>query len=120
MRRQFVIWLGAAFLLAGCSPGGSPSLTIDRTDLLLLESYPVQVRLVVEGSQPACGRLDWDVALDEAARRIDVDLRSVSDPQIECDADRARFEESIPLGSFETADYEVYLNGVSIGRLQLP
>ena len=30
------------------------------------------------------------------------------------------FDESIPLGSFEEADLEVFLNGESIGRIELP
>ena len=91
VRRRLGIWLGAMVLLAGCSLGGSSSLTVDRTDLLLLESYPVQARLAVEGSQPACDRLQWDIVVDESLRRIDVDLWTESDPQIECAAVRARF-----------------------------
>jgi hypothetical protein len=119
--KHSMLWLPLAAILAACSLRGSAEgLSIEKTDLLLLESFPVQVRLLVEGTYPACTQFVWDVTADDAQGRIDVELRTVSDPQTECVTDRARFKESIPLGSYETARYEVYLNGESVGTLALP
>jgi hypothetical protein len=119
--KHSMVWLSLAAILAACSLGGSTEdLSIEKTDLLLLESYPVQVRLLVEGTLPACRQFVWDVAVDDSQGRIDVALRTVSDPQTECVTDRARFKETIPLGAFETAHYEVYLNGEAVETLELP
>jgi hypothetical protein len=108
--------LSLAFVLAACRP---TDMVIDGTDVLLLESYPVQVRLLVTGSHPACETLAWDAAVGEAAGRIDVDLRSEPSSEDGC-IGRRSFEESIPLGSFETADFEIFLNGERVGAVRLP
>ena len=49
---------------------------IDSTEILYLESFPVQVRLVVRGSLPTpCHQAQWSV--EDDGERIDVTLRSV-------------------------------------------
>ena len=58
--------------------------------------------------------------MDDSQGRIDIRLRTVSDPQTECVTDRARFKETIPLGAFEAAHYAVYLNGEAVETLELP
>ncbi len=119
--KNLLPWILVVAVLSACGFGGqADGLVIGKAELLLLESFPVQVRLQVEGTHPACNRLGWNVAVDETQERIDVDLRTESDPQAECVSDRAKFKESIPLGSFETARYDVYLNGETIGKLELP
>ena len=88
--------------------------------MLQLESYPVQVRLSVHGRRSTCDRLQWDVRLDEAERRIDIRLWAEPGPALFCLPSELAFDESIPLGAFETEDLEVFLNGESIGRIDLP
>ena len=117
MSRLAAVLLTVSVMLSACRPAG---LAIESTEMLLLESYPVQVRLLVRGTQPACHRLRWDVAIDEGGGRIDVLLESMEAAQAPCLPGRAPFAESIPLGAFATADFEVYLNGEAVGALELP
>lgn len=114
----------AALLFSACAsatePPGTGRMAIDRTEMLLLESYPVQVRLSVHGTRSTCDQLLWDVQLEEARSRMDVRLWSEPDSRVDCLPGESAFDESIPLGSFEKADLEVFLNGESIGRIELP
>jgi len=123
--RGILVGLGVAGLLlsacaVGAEPAGSGTLTIDRSEVLLLESYPVQVRLSIHGTRFTCDRLDWDVRLDEAVRRMEVRLWAEPGPALTCLPGETVFDESIPLGSFEVADLEVFLNEESVGRIDLP
>jgi hypothetical protein len=123
--RGILVGLGVAvLLLSACAPATEPArsgtLTIDRSEVLLLESYPVQVRLSIHGTRFTCDRLDWDVRLDEAVGRMEVRLWAEPGPALFCLPGESAFDESIPLGSFETADLEAFLNGESIGRIDLP
>jgi len=123
--RGILVGLGVALLLlSACAPATEPAgsgwLTIDRSEMLLLESFPVQVRLSIHGTRSTCDRLDWDVRLDEVVRRIEVRLWAEPGPALTCLPGETAFDESIPLGSFEEADLEVFLNGESIGRIELP
>jgi hypothetical protein len=89
---------------------------VDSTDILYMESWPVQVRLVVQGSVPTpCHEPVWDV--QTSADGIAVKLWSEADADAVCASVLAPFEVSIPLGSYETADLPVTLNGEEIGRV---
>ena len=97
-------------------PGVEDPFYVDSTDILYLESFPVQVRLVVAGSLPTpCHEASWDVeATDDG---IDVRLWSTADPDAMCVDVLEPVEVSIPLGSFESADLPVTLNGEPVGRV---
>lgn len=89
---------------------------IDSTEILYLESFPVQVRLLVRGSLPTpCHELQW--SLEDAGGAIDVTLWSVVALGQNCAQVLEPFEVSIALGSFETADLAVVANGEQIGRV---
>jgi hypothetical protein len=123
--RGILVALGVAvLLLSACAPAkepaGSGRLTIDRSEMLLLESFPVQVQLSIHGTRSTCDRLDWDVRLDEVVGRMEVRLWAEPGPALTCLPGETVFDESIPLGSFEVADLEVFLNEESIGRIDLP
>lgn len=96
-------------------------LIIDRAGLQLLESYPVQVRLVVEGSLPTpCHRLVWDVLKPDADRRIEVTLQAAPPGEGEtCAQVLTPFEEAIPLGSFTEGAFAVWLNGERVEAFDL-
>lgn len=128
----FACLLVLAVLMAACAvaapePGDSPTTTmpsggiegpvfIDSTEILYLESFPVQVRLLVRGWLPTpCHELQW--SLENAGGAIDVALWSVIALGQDCGQVLEPFEVSIALGSFETADSEVVLNGEPIGRV---
>jgi hypothetical protein len=91
---------------------------IDATDILYLESFPVQVRLVVRGSLPTpCHQAVWEV--EDLGTTIGVRLWSSAPLGQDCVQVLEPFEVSIPLGSFETSMSAVVLNGEEVGRLAL-
>ena len=132
--RRFV-YVSVLALLVGACGGGDPGVGgnstttttsggiegpvfVDSTEILYLESFPVQVRLVVRGSLPTpCHRAQWSVEDDGTA--IEVTLWSVIALGQSCAQVLEPFEVSIPLGSFETSTSAVVLNGDEIGRLDL-
>lgn len=132
--RLLALFCAAAVVLSACAPGESgsgddPTTTtisggiegpvfVDSTEILYLESFPVQVRLVVLGSLPTpCHQAQWSV--EEDGEAIDVALWSVVALGQDCAQVLEPFEVSIPLGSFETADLDVVLNGEQIGRVEI-
>lgn len=101
-------------------PAGSTAdpVYVDSVDIAYLESYPVQVHLVVRGSLPTpCHAAVWEV--QDFGATIDVRLWSLADPKQLCITVLEPFEVSIPLGSFETADMPVLLNGEVVGQLEI-
>jgi hypothetical protein len=93
---------------------------VDTTEILYLESFPVQARLVVRGSLPTpCHQIRWEVEDPDLDGSIEVRMWSEPDPQDDCVSVLEPFEVSIPLGSFESADGAVSLNGEEIGRLSI-
>jgi len=132
--RLFACFCALTVLVSACAggdtgAGDNPTTTtgsggvegpvfVDSTEILYLESFPVQVRLSVRGSLPSpCHQTEWSVDTDGAA--IDVTLWSVVALGQVCAQVLEPFEVSIPLGSFEAADLAVLLNGESIGRLAI-
>ncbi|MEW6568444.1 MAG: hypothetical protein AB1449_09840 [Chloroflexota bacterium] len=124
-----------AGLAAGCAgapptpspvpaqPGEGPPgpVYVEETDLLLLESYPVQVRLVVRGNLPTpCHQARWEVSGPDDSGRIDVELYSTAPEDRACIQVLASFEEDIPLGSHERGQFTVWLNGEQVQAFQLP
>jgi len=132
------IWfLALAALLAGCgarieepssatpAPPGSERVRgpayVDRSDVLMLESFPVQVRLHVTGTLPTpCHEPLWEVTGPDEEARILVDLYSESDPGLACIQVLEPFDVSIPLGSYSEVSFTVWLNGQQVGEIELP
>ncbi len=85
---------------------------LDSTELLTLESYPLQFTLVLKGSLPTpCNDLRVDVKPPDAENRIDVDVYSESNPDRMCAQVLKPFEENFSLGSFPTGHYTLWVNG---------
>jgi hypothetical protein len=92
-------------------------VTLDSTNLLILESYPVQIMLELKGSLPTpCNSLRVVHNLLEDENRIEVDVYSVSDPTQMCVQVLEPFEANIGLGSFSTGHYSVWVNGEMAGE----
>ena len=129
MRTFITSVLGALMLVAGSGhalhasdltvAGGNPGpVYVDSSEILYLESYPVQVQLLVKGSLPTpCHEVVSEV--QDLGDSIDVLLWSISGPDMICAAVLEPFESVIPLGSFEIADLPVYLNGEEVGRIEI-
>jgi hypothetical protein len=109
---------GPTFASSPAGPtGGDPGpVYVDSTEIRYLESDPVQVQLLVSGSLPTpCHDPVFEV--QDLGDRIDVLLWSLADPDAMCIQVLEPFELAIPLGSFESADLPVFLNGQEVGRI---
>jgi hypothetical protein len=97
----------------------SGNVYIDRADLLTLESYPLQFTLSVSGNLPdPCHHLRVSVSAPDSENRIDVQVYSLANPETMCIQVLEPFDVNIPLGSFPTGEYELYLNGEKVAEFQ--
>lgn len=104
--------------------GGNPPTTslplagrfpvyIDGVEVLLLESWPVQVQAVVRGNLPTpCHALTWDLAEPDADGRIVLTVFSTVDLDQACTQVLHPFEQTIDVGSFTSGAYVLVVNGV--------
>lgn len=91
---------------------------VDTTELLILESFPVQLELRVQGGLPTpCHQLVWD--LDVGADAIRVHLFSVAEAGLDCIQVIEEFDERLPLGSFASGSFAVWLNDEQVGFVDL-
>ena len=92
-------------------------MNIDRSDLLIMESYPIQIALVLQGSLPTpCHQLRVIAKPPDEQNRIQVDVYSVVDPAMVCVQVIELFEVNIGLGSFPTGHYSVWVNEDLVGE----
>ncbi len=126
MRKLVFPGLLAAIIAVVLSGGASLSaddrqqdpVYVGSTEILYLESFPVQVELLVTGDLPSpCHEAAWDVS--ETAATVEVTMWSTSDPAAFCAAVLEPFEVPVRLGSFDSADLEVTLNGATVGRIEI-
>lgn len=99
-------------------PDDAGPVFVETTDILLMESFPVQVALRVTGNLPTpCHQAVWEV--DDDGTTIAVTLASTSEPDALCAQVLEPFEMSIPLGEFESGSRVVTLNGDEIGDFDI-
>ncbi|MBL8099707.1 MAG: hypothetical protein JNK81_11020 [Anaerolineales bacterium] len=85
---------------------------INSSDLLTMESYPLQFMLNLKGNTPTpCHQLRVLVNPPDAENKILVEVYSVSDPNAICVQVLSPFEVNIPLGSFAPGYYILLING---------
>ena len=114
-----ILWLGFA---AACGPAGPAkgNVYLDSTEIVLRESYPVQAALVIRGSLPTpCHELKVEVSPPDDQSRILVSVYSVSDPNQVCIQVLEPFEETAELGLFTQGTFSVWVNGESVGEIEL-
>lgn len=140
MKKSLVSFLALILITAACAgppeesvdSGEEPSPTtgpigipvdagpffVDSTDILLMESFPVQVALRVNGNLPTpCHQAVWDVEDDGEA--IHVTLATVAADDEVCTQVLVPTELSVPLGSFESGARTVILNGEEVGDFRI-
>lgn len=134
-KRWLVPCLALGVALAACGglpgdakvgPGAGPPtgedgvrgpVYLDETELLVMESYPVQAALRLKGQLPTpCHQLRWQVA-DPAAGAIEVEVYSIAPLGPDCIQVLEAFEETIPLGAIAGGPYAVTVNGEVVGRI---
>jgi hypothetical protein len=130
----FAIFTG--FALSACSAGISPQPTpddngdmeegaifIDSTDLLIAESFPVQIFLHVVGNTPTpCHHFTAEVAAPDEQNRIHVRIYTMVNPTLMCAQVLQPFDESVAILMEGAADgaYSVYVNGELVGEFTYP
>jgi hypothetical protein len=132
MKKMTLSILVALILIAACSPtsqlptdeppqGGA--VFINSADLLIMESYPVQIALHVTGDLPTpCHSFYSQVVAPDAENRIAVTVWSESDPELMCMQVLQPFDESvsIPMTGQPDGTYSVWLNGELVGEFNYP
>ena len=94
---------------------------LDSAELLVLESFPPQYRLALKGNLPdPCHELRVEIPVPDAENRIDIQVFSLADPGRICIQVLEPFEESFPLEGLTAGDYQVSVNGKSIGQVNIP
>jgi hypothetical protein len=90
---------------------------LDSTNLLTMESFPLQFALVLKGNLPTpCHKLKVAVSPPDAQNKIVVDAYSVFDPNVICAQALQPFAENFPLGSFPTGHYVLWVNGKQVAE----
>lgn len=130
MKTRFFIQFAfvLAVLLPGCAPepgnvGDREPVYIDSADLLIAESFPVQVRLHLIGNLPSpCHEFQFEVAAPNSDNQIHVAAYSTIDPAAMCAQVLQPFEQtiSIPMASGANGTYSVWLNGEQVGEFSYP
>ncbi len=84
---------------------------IERVDVIVFESYPMQVRLRVQGyHRTGCGGPTY-IEQERVRRTVFVDIYRLVDPRMMCPAILEYFEETIVLrGGFESGTYSFHVN----------
>lgn len=88
----------------------------DSTDIIVRESYPMQVELIVEGELPTpCHEVRWEVSDPDENKAIHVTIYSEIDSSLKCAQFLESFEEGIPLGEFTEYGYSIWINDYEVG-----
>jgi hypothetical protein len=126
MRSAFALTM-LTLMLAACAAGGPPELppvggsqieiTPDSVQVLVLESFPMQVKMQVKGHLPTpCHELRWEVGDPDEERQIHVDLWAELGSETTCAQVLEPFEDTIDLGNFEERGYSIWINGEKAGE----
>jgi hypothetical protein len=91
---------------------------IDKSELFVMESDPVQIALILKGALPTpCNHLRVVATPPDEQNRIQVDVYSVIDPTQICAQVLESLDANVGLGSFPAGHYSVWVNGEKIGEL---
>ena len=108
---------------AGEEPTSEPAndqtgqVFIESPEILVRESYPMQVSLLLKGQLPTpCHELSWEVLEPNEKNEIHVSVNSIADPDAICTQVLEPFEVDIPLGDFTEYGYSVWVNGEKVGE----
>ena len=134
-KRWMMLGFVLALVAAGCSGQAGPAalapspepgvvrteVTPAVTDIVFLETYPVQVRLIVAGELPnQCSHLGWYVKPGVDQGRIEVALYADQTTDAACIQVVASYSEPIPIGAFERGSFGVFLNSQLVEEFTLP
>ncbi len=90
---------------------------INSAELVVRESYPPQISLLLEGGLPTpCHQLRVVVPQPDAENRIMVEAYSVVDPAAICIQVIENFSQAVEMGTYASGHYTVFVNGKLVGE----
>ncbi|MGA1867821.1 MAG: protease inhibitor I42 family protein [bacterium] len=93
---------------------------VTHTDVLFLESYPVQVKLNVTGQLPTpCHELRAIVYEPDRQNRIHIELYSLVNPGIFCIQVMESFNVTLSVGNYTDGAYTIWINGENVNDFDL-
>jgi len=96
----------------GSMPARPVTAFVESVEFLFLESYPVQVKAIIRGTVPTpCHVAEAEVGAVEDGR-IGIDVSSRAPADAVCAQVIEPFELTVDVGSFETGEYVVVIDGV--------
>ncbi|MFP3854110.1 MAG: hypothetical protein ACLFWD_07430 [Anaerolineales bacterium] len=99
---------------------GRGNIFVDVTEVRVMESFPVQLSLHLEGNLPTpCHQLVYEVSGADEQGVITVEAWSEAPADQECIQVLEPFEENIPLGTAEEGSFTIMLNGEEVGSVDL-
>jgi hypothetical protein len=106
-------------------PGGKglthADVYLDKVEVLMQGSNPVQPMLNLQGSLPTpCNKLQVEVGKPDSDNRIQVQVFSQVDPNQICAQVLVSFTKSVPLGNLSSGKYTVWVNGEQSGNIDMP
>lgn len=146
-RNLFVLSIFLGLVLAACAGADSPvtlqpgdpqpvptatrdlgdmqegPVFIDSANLLIMESYPVQINLHLVGNLPTpCHQFQAEVAAPDSENQIKVRVYSLVNPAVMCTQVLQPFDETVPIPMTGAADgnYSVWVNGELVGEFTYP
>ncbi len=91
---------------------------VNESSILVLESFPPQFMLSIEGALPTpCHELRVEILDPDEQDRIYVEVYSLSEPGEICVQVLEAFDESVPLKGFPSGEYSVWVNGEEVGEI---
>lgn len=91
--------------------------TVVQSELVIMESYPLQLRLELSGNLPTpCNHLRAVVHEPDEQNRIEVEVFSLTEPDVVCIQVLESFEADISLGPYPDGSYTVWVNGELAGE----
>ncbi len=92
---------------------------LDSADVLVMESFPVQIMLSLTGNTPTpCHQVRILANPPDVDNNIQIEVYSVFDPAQVCIQVLQPFVANLNLGSFPTGSYTVLVNGEQIGEFE--
>jgi len=113
------------------SPGSTPSqdnlvrgpIFLEEFNLLIMESFPVQIALQVKGELPTpCHSFSYSIAQPNEKKEIHVDMYSLIEEGVICIQVIQPFEDtvSVPMIGQPEGEYTVWINGELVGEFSYP
>jgi hypothetical protein len=92
-------------------------MDLENSQLVVMESYPIQVSVNLKGNLPdPCHELRVQVTPVNAQNQVKLDVYSVVDSTKACITVLQPFEVTVPIGSYTSGHYSVYVNDQLLGE----